>query len=337
MPGKFNRQRFDFVDDIVASMDKIKNKSYEKSIDWIFIAKGIGIILVVIGHYTPTDYPIYWKNIKEVIYTFHMPLFFILSGYLYCEAKQTYKQLVVKKTKRLLLPYVSIALIFFFIKSSTGLFVQLQHPITRESILALALDPVHSYMPLLWFIHALFFIFLIYPLLKKYMKNELLIISMFFIINFIAGNNYMFFGNIVEYFAYFTTGILLKDSTILSKIESYKFYLFFLLSMFFVFFVRVGLDEYGYLGQYSIGVMGSLCIINVSFIISKVLRGKTKDIIEMIGFYSMSIYFFHTLFENFLFIAFIAIFSGVLFPLVLERFVLRKNIYTRKYLLGLTK
>ena len=55
-----------------------------KRLDWIDIAKGIGIILVVLGH---TLVP----QVRETgfagflwifIYNFHMPLFFFLSGYL---------------------------------------------------------------------------------------------------------------------------------------------------------------------------------------------------------------------------------------------------------------
>jgi len=56
-----------------------------KRLDWIDIAKGIGIILVVLGH---TLVP----QVRETgfagflwifIYNFHMPLFFFLSGYLF--------------------------------------------------------------------------------------------------------------------------------------------------------------------------------------------------------------------------------------------------------------
>lgn len=42
---------------------------------WIDIAKGIGIILMVIGH---ADAP---RLLKNWIYGFHMPLFFIIAGY----------------------------------------------------------------------------------------------------------------------------------------------------------------------------------------------------------------------------------------------------------------
>jgi polysaccharide biosynthesis protein PslL len=41
---------------------------------WIDVAKGLGIITVVIGH---SEIPF----AKHYFYWFHMPLFFILSGY----------------------------------------------------------------------------------------------------------------------------------------------------------------------------------------------------------------------------------------------------------------
>jgi fucose 4-O-acetylase-like acetyltransferase len=59
----------------------------QDSLEWILIAKGIGIFLVVVGHFYPETSPDYWTQIKKVIYSFHMPLFFILSGYLYTHDK----------------------------------------------------------------------------------------------------------------------------------------------------------------------------------------------------------------------------------------------------------
>lgn len=43
------------------------------------IVKGIGIILVVVGHV--------WIDLNQFIYMFHLPLFFFVSGYLYNEEK----------------------------------------------------------------------------------------------------------------------------------------------------------------------------------------------------------------------------------------------------------
>lgn len=43
---------------------------------WVDIAKGIGIILVFLGHFNIPD------TLRAEIYTFHIPLFFFLSGVL---------------------------------------------------------------------------------------------------------------------------------------------------------------------------------------------------------------------------------------------------------------
>lgn len=40
--------------------------------DWIDVLKGIGIILVVIGHVNTNGFLVQW------LYTFHMPLFFCI-------------------------------------------------------------------------------------------------------------------------------------------------------------------------------------------------------------------------------------------------------------------
>lgn len=64
----------------------------------IDIAKGIGILLVIIGHGAIPS----WS--KDAISSFHMPLFFILSGYFFRNENPLTR--VQKDAKRLLLPYV---------------------------------------------------------------------------------------------------------------------------------------------------------------------------------------------------------------------------------------
>ena len=73
----------------------------EKSID---ILKGIGIILVIVGHiqeYIPKNFLIY-------LYSFHMPLFFYISGYLYKERYENLntKDYIKKRAKQLVYPYI---------------------------------------------------------------------------------------------------------------------------------------------------------------------------------------------------------------------------------------
>ena len=68
----------------------------------VSIAKAIGIILVVVGHAGCPD------ALNKFIYSFHMPLFFILSGYFFKEINsgEMLWKYVLKKIKKLWLPYV---------------------------------------------------------------------------------------------------------------------------------------------------------------------------------------------------------------------------------------
>jgi fucose 4-O-acetylase-like acetyltransferase len=89
-------------------------------LNWIDIAKGIGIVLVVIGHVGRglvnsdiiADQDAYYA-LDNLIYSFHMPLFFLLSGYLaYAQLeKHRVKTFVVSKVDVIIYPYVIWSLI----------------------------------------------------------------------------------------------------------------------------------------------------------------------------------------------------------------------------------
>ena len=76
------------------------------------IARGIGIILVVLVHILADS------SIKETIILFHMPLFFFLSGistYYFLEKNKniSVKAYIYKRAKSILIPYLVFSLIFF--------------------------------------------------------------------------------------------------------------------------------------------------------------------------------------------------------------------------------
>jgi acyltransferase len=80
-------------------------------LEFLDVAKGLGIMLVLFGHILPSSTIVF-----KIIYSFHMPLFFIISGYLFNIDKYTIKDVVVKKFKRYIIPYFVIAfvcLLFF--------------------------------------------------------------------------------------------------------------------------------------------------------------------------------------------------------------------------------
>lgn len=71
----------------------------------IDIAKGITIILMILGHFNSL-----WNTvIFYMIFSFHMPLFFIFSGYFY--KPKTNREFFTNGYNRLLKPYIITAII----------------------------------------------------------------------------------------------------------------------------------------------------------------------------------------------------------------------------------
>lgn len=70
-------------------------------------AKGLGIILVVLGH---TQEP---KLLTLILYSFHMPLFFFLAGFTFNPCSYSNKIIWQKKFQRLLVPYFISNLLFY--------------------------------------------------------------------------------------------------------------------------------------------------------------------------------------------------------------------------------
>lgn len=161
---------------------------HKKRIDWIDTAKGIGIILVVLGHVNQN------KNLQYFIYSFHMPLFFIISGYLY-ETKEKYIQ---KKAKRILIPYLIFSLCtylyWFFIEKNIR--VQIVSPLEQfiNIFIARGGDQNYIFNVVMWFLPCLFITEIIFNFLYTKIKVKykqfilLLIIMIFSILGFIYPN-----------------------------------------------------------------------------------------------------------------------------------------------------
>jgi fucose 4-O-acetylase-like acetyltransferase len=80
-------------------------------IDWIDTCKGIGILFVILGHTpgVPTE-------LIRFIYSFHMPLFFIIHGYLWNRNKyilMSVNQIIHVKFQHYIIPYFKIAIVCF--------------------------------------------------------------------------------------------------------------------------------------------------------------------------------------------------------------------------------
>ncbi len=62
-----------------------KMEEDKKRLDYMDIAKGFGIICVIVGHMG-------YRALDRVIFSFHMPLFFLISGYFLDEKRRIDKE-----------------------------------------------------------------------------------------------------------------------------------------------------------------------------------------------------------------------------------------------------
>jgi fucose 4-O-acetylase-like acetyltransferase len=85
-----------------------------KRIEYIDIARGIGILLVVMGH---NDFGYVSPFAYQVIYSFHMPLFFFLSGY-FLNTTVPFFDFFKKRFNSLLKPYLFTIFLIYFLNVS---------------------------------------------------------------------------------------------------------------------------------------------------------------------------------------------------------------------------
>lgn len=74
-----------------------------KRVTWVDTAKGWGMLAIILSH-VMTGHPVSWW-----LYTFHVPLFFFLSGFLF-RADRPWGDFWKGKLQKLLLPYFALAL-----------------------------------------------------------------------------------------------------------------------------------------------------------------------------------------------------------------------------------
>ena len=116
--------------------------------------KGVALFLMLVGHTAIRQDGLLY----ELIYSFHMPLFFILAGYFaksYEESRLSFLQALVKDAKRLLIPYLVASLVIILF---TALRAYMKHDISIVIDRAQRLGYVTYDSIPCWFLVALFWI-----------------------------------------------------------------------------------------------------------------------------------------------------------------------------------
>lgn len=243
----------------------------EKYLHWIDLAKGIGIILVLVGH--SNFLPI---TLKNYIYSFHMPLFFILSGYVFSN-KSTFKTFLTKKIKTLLFPYLFFFIIFLLFFTCKDLYLETNN--FYNNCIGLFFQ-FPGYVYSIWFLICLFVLQILFYFVTKRTQNNIYKISFFSLFILIIGIIYFKTINVhliwqlqilFTALPFFSLGYIFKITNILNKIHNtscfiicftLSLFLFYLKTKYFISYTSLTSNIYGnFIIFYLLAISSSLYIV----------------------------------------------------------------------------
>ena len=280
--------------------------------DIIDILKGIAIILVVYGHVIQRTMVVagadfFLNPVFKVIYTFHMPVFFFISGYLMAGtlSRRSLTEAFKSKCKTLLVPFIAWGTLGVFtiyvLNGVDGKALGIAH-LPDDFLNDLLLNPA------IWFLFALFVssCLLLYSVrwAKRFGVASFLLV--YFLIVMIPFNRYCALYYIKWFYLFYLAGYFFSKSrfTITSKVIR-EAILIVSLIMFtalvfywnkndYIYINKMGFMSHDYLYEflrvtyrYVLGFLGIIIIYYVGVYLSKT---KLHSSLAYIGIYSLEIY-----------------------------------------------
>lgn len=180
-------------------------------------AKGLAILLVVFGHLMASGYPrgnAWYDTAKDIVYTFHMPFFMYLSGYVFSlTGKQAihygaYARFLRERVMRLLLPFAAFGLLIVTGKYLSQFFLYVDDP--PKSLLGglgdLVIDTDNSPALSIWYVYVLFLYSAAMPLLWRLglrWRGAVLLGAVLFLI---PATDFLYFDRAARFFLFFAVG-----------------------------------------------------------------------------------------------------------------------------------
>ena len=181
----------------------------------IDIMQGTAMVLVVLGHHFFDFMPEWYGRMYYWIYTFHMPLFVFISGFLvrYSYKGVTdmgeYRTYVGKRFRKFAIPYIIVGVVCALLSwdfKDIG--------VLGENLLNLFIAPKQGEARFLWYIHLLFVFYMIAPLVfnaKRAVRWCVMAVALYFSVYHIPDNlfNADYF---TRYFIFFLSGAVVAEN-----------------------------------------------------------------------------------------------------------------------------
>lgn len=343
-------------------------KQTKKRSPYLDIIKAILIILVIIGHSiqygsgsTYLEKQLFFNNyLFKFIYSFHMPLFIMISGYLSYNSlnKNSLKETFISKFKSLIIPLFFWSIIPFIINLEF-------YSIIESLKLFIAVFSTN-----LWFLWSLFYINILVKLINKYFKDNIFIYILSFLITFILPNTF-----IIKYFNiqfslysflyfYFLIGYFYKKYNLedkLNKLFNIKTLIINTI-IFILLLIPFSTNDYIYVSginiignykqlfidlyRYLLGLLGSIELLLLIKLLLPKIKDNLKDKLLYLGKNTLGIYIISSIIHpyllpiitkdlaniNYLFIFIESIIILIISIIIIE--LIKKNKFLSKYLLG---
>lgn len=301
--------------------------------DWVDVARGLGIILVVYGHALRGNFPLTddasWQAVQDdLIYSFHMPLFFVLAGlFLWKSIEKDRRGFLASRWEQIIYPYLLWSAITAAIELPLAHFVN--SPLSWHEVWQIPFNPIEQY----WFLYALLLhqliAFALFP--RKWLLLAAVVVGLG-LVSFLAGTWIVL--RAMLYLPYLVVGIFAMP--LLQVLARTTFTIRASVAVtgwlaFAAMFASSFLGAESMVRGYVLGFSGSLGLIAASMLLTPVTAFSRS--LAILGQASLAIYVAHTIFFagmriGLKFIGFIpetgisfvaANVVGLLFPLILWR------------------
>lgn len=191
--------------------------SQNNRIDFVSWIQFIGVMSVIFGHsMNSIAVPQIWVDIKAWVYTWHMPLFFLVSAFLFSYKggfDKGYKKVFSNRFVRLIIPYIIWNLAFVVPKIIFAPYINDQVSLDVSYLIRILLRPRDNILGHTWFLAALFEMFVIAIFLEKIRKNKKLWIPVgcVLIVTYCFGvlNRFLAVGDLMKNGIFFWVGLML--------------------------------------------------------------------------------------------------------------------------------
>ena len=177
--------------------------------------QGTAMVLVVLGHHFFDFMPEWYGRMYYWIYTFHMPLFVFISGFLVRYSYKgvngvgEYRTYVGKRFRKFAIPYIIVGVLCALLSWNFK-----DIGVLGENLLNLFIAPKQGEARFLWYIHLLFVFYMIAPLVfnaKRAVRWCVMAVALYFSVYHIPDNlfNADYF---TRYFIFFLSGAVVAEN-----------------------------------------------------------------------------------------------------------------------------